>query len=384
MRLLCDSNPMAYGSTSALLAVLDALPPGLATATAWAAGVVGELYEPESLVHHRLPVHPKDTDEVRRRLEDAPQSFDAVLVVSNRSNLECYLDLGLPVFFVDILYWYGGEKRHAVWDGAPACFVEVFPAHPGHPAPVQSGRPPTVVGPLIRQRFLAANPRAGRPEVLVNVGGGRNRWVEPGRNSDYVGQVIDWIAELPLRGKAVLVAAGHDAVRSVSQRPLPEGLEVRSLPQPEFLSSLACCELFMTAPGLNAVFEGLFAGRPMVFLPPQNASQVEQLAVYEQHGLVKPGLNLPDLCPAVPRPGQGVPEDEMTFGVLAGLRRLDEEPALNAKVVEHLSHQLDEVLRPERQAARRRFRGQLGEPGGKLVAQEMLRWWHGSQRARTR
>ncbi|MEC9400146.1 MAG: hypothetical protein VX475_21150, partial [Myxococcota bacterium] len=97
-RLLCDSNPMCYGSSSALLSILEHVD---AHVTALASGITLELLSTDPGVDEMLEVEVKSPEEVSRAIEG--RSFDAVLVVSNQSNIEVYASRGIPIFFVDIL-----------------------------------------------------------------------------------------------------------------------------------------------------------------------------------------------------------------------------------------------------------------------------------------
>jgi hypothetical protein len=103
MRVLCDSNPMAWGSTAALLAVAEQLD---VECVAMGGGVTRELLKADPAISSVVDVRVKEVDAVRKVAERV--NADAVLVVCNRANLRTYLDLECPLFFVDLLYWYGG------------------------------------------------------------------------------------------------------------------------------------------------------------------------------------------------------------------------------------------------------------------------------------
>lgn len=376
LRLLCDPNPMAFGSTSALLAVLDHLPAGAVHVTAIAAGVQHNLLAGETRVDTLVTADPKDSQAVRASV--CPADHNAVLVVSNRSNLDWYLDQGLPVFFIDILGWYGSRKSGRVRARTQAWFVERFlDGCTPDPELEDSNPAPLVVGPLVRSAPVGQARDDGRAAVLVNIGGATNRWIRPGHNSRYLSQVLAWIADIRhlLPPGPILVAAGSEAVAAVRDEVLPGGVAVETLPQHAYLQHLAACSVFVTAPGLNAVFEALYARKPMVFLPPQNASQVEQLAVYERCGLVERGVNLPALIVGFPEAGCGVPEGVMTAAVLDGLRTLDGNPRLRELVLAHLTSQLSNLRAPERVEARRDAIRLLGAPGGVDVAETISSWW---------
>lgn len=369
LRLLADSNPMCYGSSTALLAILDHLD---AHRTAIGRDVSLEVLEADPAVDATLAVDVKDPDAVRAGVNLS--SFDAVLVVSNQSNVEVYRDAGLPVFFVDILYWFGPAKRQAVWTFAEQTFVQNFPGVEARINARSSGRAPLLVGPLIRPPAQPPSGGAVAQGTFASIGGARSRWIQPGVNSNYAADVVTWLnaarAALP---SPITLAMGQDAARSAAAEAERCDVETTTLTHPDFLARLATARLYATAPGLNAVFEGLYAGVPMLLLPPQNATQVLQLKRYEEAGLVASGINLAALDPDFPPDAEALSEVELTREVLASLARLGQRPGTAATVATHLVQQLEEL--PRRQHARSRFVEDLGSLGGRDIAQSIQGWW---------
>lgn len=362
LQLLCDPNPMCYGATAALLSVLDYVK---GHRVAMGTGVSGELLSRDPAVDEWLDVDVKDesdvADVVRRR------HLDAVLVVSNTANLAMYAAVGVPVFFVDILYWLGPNKGPDRGKLLEAEFAQNFPGV--RELTSAAGTEVQVIGPLVRA------PRGSRPRAgtLAQLGGAASRWVVPGRNSSFPTMAAEWIhAALDSLPGPLHLALGGAAAAQLEQKRTAPRFSAGPLAQGDFLERLASSRLYLTTPGLGGVFEGLLAGTPTLFLPPQNASQVLQLAVYEEEGLVAPGLNLRELDPAFPRVPKALGERELTSEVLASLRRV-EGKATTDRVASHLRRQLDEL--PMRAWARERFLAELGPPGGEQVARAIGRFW---------
>lgn len=365
-RVVCDANPMCFGSSSALLAIVDHLD---AHTTALAHGVTAELLGVDPAVDEVLDVDVKDSRAVGEVLRE--RRFDAALVVSNQANVAAYAAAGLPVFFVDILYWYGARKNQTVWRLAYRTFVQAFPGVVERVAGGETPGRPVVVGPLVR-RIPVGSARHG---TLVNIGGARSRFVVPGQNSPYVELVCRWMEAMQqdLPAGPIDVACGVDAVRVARSVVTTERIAAATLAQPAFLARLGSAALYLTAPGLNAVFEGLLAGSEMVILPPQNATQVLQLAHYEAAGLVPPGLNLDALVPGFEVPERVGDEAELTRDVLGALAVVARSEAANQHITDHLRHQIR--TSSQRTAARRDFLGSLGPLGGPAVAGEIAAWW---------
>lgn len=363
LRLLCDANPMCYGSSTALLSVLDHVQ---GSRTAVIHDVTAEVLASDPAVDAVIRANVKEPDEVSRAIDG--RHFDAALVVSNRSCLNLYLELGLPVFFVDILLWFGVVVPHNIWTDAERAFVQRFPGVDARTASMHTS--PMTVGPLVRGVPRRSHGRSG---TLVQIGGAASRWVRPGENSNYPRLVADWMAGWTEGLRPLMFAAGRQAIRSIpDNHPIRASFELVTLPHCELLSRLGDVARYVTTPGLNSVFEGLYADVPMLFLPPQNATQVAQLRAYEAAGLVAPGLNLSDLDPAFPRDVSGIPERELTELVLTTLPTLA-RPELARHIRDHLGQQLHEL--DARADARSAFREQLGPPGGQTIAEAISAWW---------
>lgn len=365
-RLLCDSNPMCYGSSSALLSILEHVD---AHVTALASGITLELLSTDPGVDEVLEVEVKSPEEVSRAIEG--RSFDAVLVVSNQSNIEVYASLGIPIFFVDILYFFGARKDQRVWELAQTGFAQAFPGVSERIDAGASPSEPVLVGPLVRTLDGADTPRDG---TLVNLGGGRSRWIIPGVNSDYPAMVVTWLeAMIDALPSPITIAAGAEAAAVARDAITSPHMRAVTYPQQEFLEALQSSALYLTAPGLNAVFEGALFAAEMLFLPPQNATQVSQLGYYERAGLTHAGINLPALDPRFDEDAITSGEDRFTDAVLSSLARLSGDEATTSRVNAHLSEQRERA--PERARAARAFMDALGGPGGQTIAAHIHTFW---------
>lgn len=365
MTILCDTNPMCYGSSTAALCILSRLD---AHVHAIAMDSSMEVMTSSPHVDHVIELDVKDPNSLRA--VDLEQ-YDAALVVSNQSNVAYYHERGLPVFYVDILYWFGRSKRQPVWSFAQQTFVQNFP---GVAARIeQAPRPPQLVGPLIEPP--AAAQTSGSPEgTFVNLGGGRSRWVIPGENTWFSQQVVRWLSQARERlPQPITIATGAQAAH-VARQVIPPDMDIHvvTLPHDRCLEHIRRAKCYITTPGLNAVFEGIALGQSALFLPPQNATQVLQLRRYEEAGLVAPGLNL-DVLDADFTMAHLHDEARLTPAVLESLERLRARADTAARVVRHLTDQLS--TSKARGIKQRQFMRQLGPPGGQQVAQAIEQWW---------
>lgn len=377
IRLLCDTNTMCYGSSSALLAIVSYIF-GKKTALSW--DVTKEILERDQSIDEIIEVDVKDSTALSKKVD--LDAYDAVLVISNLTNLETYLRAGIPVFFVDILYWYRTPKNHPVWKYATKCFIEDFPGV-GRMMQQNCSSNSVVVGPLIRENdYVKSTSSHGRNNyfegILVNIGGGKSRWVTPGQNTHYARLVLELIIEIRdiLPESNILIAGGREAIEQLKSINTCDDIECRSLPQREFLECLVGCKLYITSPGLNAVMEGLEFNKPMVFLPPQNASQVLQLEMYESANIVLPGMNLPNYIDDFTSLNKDVlDEKELTDEVLDALDVIMKSPSIKSSLAMVLSHQIKNLGTPNFQKATNDFKIGLWPPGSKSIAKFINSWW---------
>jgi hypothetical protein len=373
LQIVCDPNPFCYGSISALRALARHLPE--ASFTVLATGPVREQCDPATFARV-LPCDVKDPASVRQHAS-VLAAADLYLAVSNNTNIGLVRELKLPLVFVDILFWMKRRVTPAMRH-ASSYIIENFPGV--EEALERYGRemvPPKVVGPLIAPPLLQEQ-RCATSHLLVNYGGAHSPDIVPGRNTCYPSSMTRLLREaLPAAGlgiESVTIATGARAVARIREEGADGGLRVETLPQERYLELLASSSQFLTAPGLNAPFESFALGIPTSFLPPQNLTQVCQLAVYQAHGLAPLGLNLTELYPDHPIDPQAE-EVEGTARLLELVARFDADSYARAIVRELVVAQLRRSpSEMERQvAAQKAFLQRLGPPGAVSAAEEIRR-----------
>lgn len=380
--IVCDPNPFCYGSISALRALARHLPE--ARLTVLATGPVLEQCDPATFAQV-LPCDVKEPESVRQHAQ-ALASADLYLAVSNNANIGLALELGLPLVFVDILFWMKRRVTPAMRH-ARRYIIENFPGVAETLS--RYGREvaqPRVVGPLIAPP-PSRKARPSTSHLLVNYGGAHSPDIVPGKNTCYPSSMTRLVRELlPEAGwsaELVTIAAGARAVARIREEGAQGDLRVETLPQDRYLDLLAVSQQFLTAPGLNAPFEGFALGVPTSFLPPQNLTQVCQLPVYQEHGLAPRGLNLTELYPESAIDPQA-PEAEGTARVLELVARFAADPRARETVKACVATQLRRSpLELQRQlAAQRDFLRVLGPPGGEETAEEIRQILHAPRLSR--
>lgn len=370
LRLLCDVNPMAYGSAASLASVLAALRVDAEITAMGRDASLEFLRGHQPATWRTIELDVKAPREVAAFV--ARETPDAALVVSNHANLRCYADAGLPVFFIDILFWYGEQKDEAVWSGFQQGFAVNFPGVRERIRSLNWRTPPEVVGPLLRR----LPQRAVRPRgTLVNLGGVRSLFMTPDRaraGLSVVAHVLRSLAHLLPPGD-VTVATGADAAALLAPQ-LPACMRVGHLTARDYDARLMDSALLLTVPGLNAVLEGMAASVPLAFLPALNPSQCLQLRCYQQAGVGAPDLELDRYAP-LEMPHRVDDERTLTDAVIAALWRV----ACSADALGQLAGAVGAQLPVDGRldARRRDFVNTLGLPGASVIARAITRWWEG-------
>ncbi len=368
LRLLCDTNPMAYGSAASLAAILAALQVD-AEVIAMGRDASLELLRNGSIPNGRIiELNVKDPREVDPLV--AHEQPDAALVISNHSNLRSYANAGVPVFFVDMLFWYGEQKDEAVWASFEQGFALDFPGVRERVAALAWRRPPTIVGPLLRELPTRADGPRG---TLVNLGGVRSVFVTPERaraGLAVVAHVLRAIAPALPPGE-VVVATGSDAAATLRPQ-VPASMRVGPLSPAEYDACLQGSALFLTVPGLNAVIEGMAAEVPLGFFPALNASQCLQLRRYQQAGVGASALEL-DRYVALQIPERVGDERALTDAVVAALKHIASSGSHLEQMARAVGAQLP--VAPHHTRRRRAFIDALGAPSASIIAGSIAGWW---------
>ncbi|MCB9779940.1 MAG: hypothetical protein H6742_15355 [Alphaproteobacteria bacterium] len=260
---------------------------------------------------------------------DLLDKSDLYLAFSNNCNVDRVVEFGLPLAFVDI-HFATKRRETAAMRHAAAYIIE---NHPGVQASLDRRAPrnPVLVGPMVAQDRPTGAPKRA---LLVNLGGACSPDLEPGRNTLYPARASETVDRVVgrLGLEAVTVAMGTRAASTVP--PLSHALP-RTLPPTAYRAALAASEVLLTAPGLNGPLEAFFLGIPVVFLPPQNLTQVFHLSTYAAADLAPAAQALLELVPGRGfRPGATEAE-----GTAAVLEALDGLGSHGWRAVEELVYQ---------------------------------------------
>jgi len=105
----------------------------------------------------------------------------------------------------------------------------------------------------------------------------------------------------------------------------------------DFHACLSSATTLITVPGLEAVYEAMYARVPLVFLPPYNGTQVLQLRDYEEQEIA--------LASLTPLHLSGInPETNDTTRLTAQVQQLNELAAPDIRLRQTFAHELERAL----------------------------------------
>jgi hypothetical protein len=154
----------------------------------------------------------------------------------------------------------------------------------------------------MRERFFLTPPTGGvrsrsqgpGDDLLVHLGGLTNPVHSP---TNYPGLALSWLREALDRAPPmkVLITGNAGALAQLSAETSDARISFHALHREQMLAAMGRARLFLTVPGLNAAMEGFRMGVPTAFLPATNASQADQLVVFQQAGLTLTAMDLSSL-----------------------------------------------------------------------------------------
>lgn len=371
--LVFDPNPKCFGATSAMLHIVKHLESN--EILVLAGGSAAQLSMRSGLTTY--PCDVKDTNAVRAILDQLQKPY-LYVSISNLTNIPSLIARRQSHIHVDILFWLSGTVNAAMAH-ADAYIIENFPgvaerlvscAHAIHA--------PHVVGPLVNQHARVASARIGSAPIVINLGGAESPLVQPGSNTDYpvlaVKAILDWADRSTLANdQQIFIGAGERAVQSIrNSLDLPGNVALDTYSLDHFNALIADSSFLITAPGLNAPFEAFRHSKPVVFLPPQNFTQVFQLRRFKEHGIQKGSMVDLESLLDMPPIALDVGELAGTAEVLERLKRLADTIVARERIVFDLERQIALVSDPAQRGrllmAQDQFMEQLGEDGPKHAA----------------
>ncbi|USE34901.1 glycosyltransferase family protein [Endozoicomonas sp. SCSIO W0465] len=279
-------------------------------------------------------------------------------------------EAGLEVIVYDPLSWYWKEVSPAITH-ADLYLVQNFLTVQERLQENRNKLPETIVVPSIvsglhRQQDKNAQTHAASL-LLVNTGGLMNPLVNSSIMVNYAKIIMNCINQT--------LGSHYDQLRFLGSRTLAEAtrnqFEVKTLAPDQVQDVLQQSTVALMTPGLGNIFEAAALGKKIIWLPPANDSQGQQLTLLKQNHMVDASIDWHEIFPDAPPIDYFKSQREVMEVITHRIERLTTEPA----AITTLSHlmtlahqQLTHVQEPSLSELDRRF----SHGGGKVIADAIL------------
>lgn len=364
--LVFQAAPFCFGPISTTLSVIDGLVDTQHRFIVIDEGPTGDLTKRSDLPIQR--VHLSTSRPFDATLRELIESAD--LVVSNTDPgfaAEC-MALGAQVAVIDTLFW--------MWDSLPASLLDapvfIAQAFDGNLDQFERlGRPQhyVEVGPLVNAQPSPLIQTEREKIILVSLGGCDCFLFDPAQDP-YPGLVLKALEQaldqVQLRDYRVMLCCGERASCTLS--PTNSMIEIRTLSKEEYIHALRRARAVILSPGLTGSMEAFEAQTPVFFLPPQNYSQVLQLASFRNANTAPNSFAWGDAFPDFSLTPY-LPEEAAVARVRQVIDQLKNTPDAHNKLTRSLQDFLQVGMHHYDPQPGRHYRESLGLDGPKKAAQ---------------
>lgn len=318
-RVLMVSEPFGYGPTGSLMLCRSQLDQSGLDFRYAGPSFAQDIVDEE---HFEACYYLQMGDDLKSHLTAPLQWADVVICPANIEIARLATEAGCRVVVLDPLFWFWPNVPPFNTDG----MIYLCPNFTGVVERV------VALPDSIRHQFRVLPPpilqRKSKPldspsTVLVNLCGLINSIQTL---SGYVAPVVEPLMEaLRDNGWEKIICVGGGGV--ANQLLDENGPKFEVLRHEAMLTSIAQADLFVTCPGINSAMEGLGLGVPIVFLPPQNASQAFQRSAFVDGGAATPDLDWDSFTDFDSR-WTARPESEVLNAIGRAISLVDGSPAL--------------------------------------------------------
>lgn len=360
--LLVTAEPFGFGPSSSLAQILAAPPlaGGAARARYLGEGHTLELLAAVPALEGRVEACHLDDEAGARRFRARCAASQALLSVCDFRAAALAQQAGIPTLLYDPLAWYW-RRLPAACRGAAVYLCQDFFGVRERLA--REGLENAVVVPPLTPTTRAPVDRAG---ALVSLGGLANPYLESRRLATYAAAVFRAAARA-LDGREPVTRLTSGAVAAH----LP-GLEVATLAPGQVHERMASVQVALMTPGLGQIYEAAALGTPVLWLPPANDSQGQQLAHLRRHGMAPGAVDWGDLLGG---PGFDYGRDQglVMRDLGEAMARLGEDLDLQDLLAARLAAGLATLAAAE-EAPLGRLVTRFGRGGAAVAAGHLARW----------
>jgi hypothetical protein len=332
--LLLDAAPFCFGPASTLQVVLDELLDDDLELVLLSSGSTAQFMTGYT---SRCTQVACDTEDRAQLAEHSDLFRRCDLFVSNTNPISAQyaIELGVPVLFIDTLFWMWDEIEASIARSA----IYVAQTFPGiNENRRRIGRDIVdfrVVGPLIR----TPRPRSASNVCLISYGGMLSKLTVPGVTNHYPWVMTRLLLEAFEQAppfERYLFRGAQDVMDALAREFRDSRVEFAFAPSSRHIEEVAAAHNMLLSPGLTGAYEALHAGVPTWLLLPQNYSQQLQAEVFLDDEQPRfEGRHWRDVYPSLDLP-RYMPEAEAVARVNDAILRFEDDRAAQQRYVADL------------------------------------------------
>lgn len=213
------------------------------------------------------------------------KNVDVLLSSVDRSSVILAQKVGLPVIWLDMLFWWWDEIPEYLWNVDLYIQQNSLKNKRNMKKYGKKIKNMVVVGPILDLSYKNSPVKS---QLLVAYGGIEAAgWYRIGKDSNYPYTITKIIFNMvdTRRYKTVLFAGNEKIMADLNQKYGSKKFQFKILPHSLWLKEVAESQDILINPGLEAPLEAIAYERPIFFLPPYNSSAYVELDEFRKLGL---------------------------------------------------------------------------------------------------
>lgn len=293
------------------------------------------------------------------------KNADALLSSVDRSSVILAKKVGLPVIWLDMLFWWWDEIPEYLFDIGLYIQQNSVKNERNMKKYQRKIKNMVIVGPIFDVSYKNS---PVKKQLLVAFGGSEAAgWYKIGKDSDYPYIFSELIIEkVDLSKYDTVLFAGNEKIMADLDRKYGNNkFKFTILPHDIWLRELAISQDILINPGLEAPLEAIAYNKPIFFLPPYNSSAYVELDEFREKRIAtkENSIHFSDYFPHRNLVGRNLRVIMKEF--LAELRRFENSPEILADCAKRIQIYLQRPQdEKDKQIIRQKqFLGMLGENG---------------------
>ena len=295
------------------------------------------------------------------------RQYDVLITASDFEIADLAKAQGLKVIIYDPLAWYWQEIPAAI-SRADLYLAQNFLMVEERIRMHKEKFPETIVVPPIVSGLHRQHEEQQTNDLLVNTGGLMNPLVEP--------QVLMDYAQVILSCAHKNFSQQYDHVHYTGSRALAETLQrfdVKTLQPHQVQTTLEQSKLALMTSGLGNIFEAASMAKKVIWLPPANDSQGQQLRLLQRYNLTDGNIDWHDIFADEEPIDYFAAQPDVLNRITKRVKRLVSEPAAQKRLCAQMAAAA-QSLNDKKNASLATLAEYFSYGGGRVISDEIVHW----------